>query len=170
MTGNRLFVLLISTLIVATVALGWVLGIAPVLAQADEAASQQRQVEAENAQHQARLTELMGLYEELPELRTELFELQRAVPASRDIDRVLDELNALATATGVTLTSIGVTEATAYGLNADGTSSVSAPPAADPEEGGTRQCPASTALPPQMVRHRSRCPAQYFPTPSSPSQ
>lgn len=114
MNTNRLVALVAILLAVGVALLGWMLGIAPVLASAEAAYGQKTLVDAENASHAAALAKLKELDAALPEAEAELDELALSVPSDADTSGVLRELNGIATATGTVVNSVTFTEAVAY--------------------------------------------------------
>lgn len=97
--GSVLLVLLIG-------GLGWALGVAPKLSEAAAADDERREVELVNAGYEATLVRLRALSEELPSLQRELDELRIGIPERAEIDILLGQLNGLAEAAGVTITSV----------------------------------------------------------------
>lgn len=118
----------VALVALVAVALGWVLGISPLLTQADLASSQAQAADSQNAAQQASLVKLKGQYDKLPELRAELEKLQLAVPETANLDDFLDQLQAIAQSTGVTITAFTAAEGTLYG----GGTSATAPAAPAP--------------------------------------
>ena len=115
MTGNRLWMIAVGALTVAAIALGWVLGISPVLARADAASQQRAAVQLANDNQRVVVAGLAALHDKLPELRTELKAMRAAIPGHPDLDDFLDQLQTVAQQTGVTISSFGASEAAAYG-------------------------------------------------------
>jgi Tfp pilus assembly protein PilO len=115
MTGNRIWMFGVALAAVVIVALGWLFGISPTLAQAELASSQAQSADAQNAAQQIALVKLKSQYDKLPELNTELTKLQLAVPATATLDDFLDQLQQLAQSTGVTITGFTAAEAGLYG-------------------------------------------------------
>jgi Tfp pilus assembly protein PilO len=102
---------------VVVVALGWLFAISPTLAQADLASVQADNTKAQNAAQQIALVKLKGQHDKLPQLQADLAKLQVAIPDAVDLDDFLDQLQQLAQATGVTITTFTAAEATPYGGN-----------------------------------------------------
>jgi hypothetical protein len=146
-TGNRLWMLGVALASVAVIALGWILGISPTLAQADLASSQAQAADSQNAVQQAALVKLKGQYDKLPELSAQLKQLQLAVPETANLDDFLDQLQAIAQSTGVSITTFTAAEGTLYG---GGTATAAAPAptptaTATPAPGGTSAASGTTA-------------------------
>ncbi len=133
MTGNRIWIFVAIVAIVAIVALGWILGVSPKLAEADVAVAQQQDVDAQNATQEAALVTLRKQFTNLKTIKAELTDLQTEIPSAPGLEAFLDALKALAETTGVTLVNIAVEEATSYGGAAvDGVAPAPAPaPAPD---------------------------------------
>ena len=149
MSGNRLFGIIIAATIVAVLVLGWVVGISPVLGQITQANTELQAVNAENQAHQIQLDALKTQYESMPELRKELAELQLAAPQTADIEGFLDDLQSLASAAGVTISTVTIGEATLYGMSVDGTPVVqAAAPPATTEEGTDTTTEGTAAVAP----------------------
>ena len=148
MTGNRLWMLGVALASVVVIALGWVLGISPVLTQADLASSQAKAAVAQNTAQQASLAKLKSQYDKLPELSADLKKLQLAVPETANLDDFLDQLQAIAQSTGVSITAFTAAEGTLYG---GGTAAAPAAPAptatATPAPGDTSAASAKAATP-----------------------
>ena len=94
-TSSRMWVLGAGLLTVAIVAMGWFLGVAPKLDQADAADQQRADVAAQNVVHQNEVTKIKKQYEQLPQLKSELAVLRSAVPADDDLSTFLGELHEL---------------------------------------------------------------------------
>lgn len=114
MNKNRLWVIGAITAMVAIVAGGWLLGIAPQLAIAATANSDRVNVVATNTRNQLVLAKLKRDYENIDALKNQLLTLQHAVPPKADISSFVTELNSLAGAHKVTLKSITVSDAKPY--------------------------------------------------------
>lgn len=150
MTGNRLFILGVALAAVVIVALGWVFGIAPTLAQADLASSQAQSADDQNAVQQLGLVKLRDQYEKLPELNAELKKLQLAVPETANLDDFLDQLQQLAQSAGVTITGFTAAEATLYG----GGDAAAAPPAPAATDAAATDSTSAKAAPSASVTDR----------------
>ena len=88
------------------IALGWILGIDPRLAEARAADDERVGVEALNATYEQKLVQLKQIEENLPALTTQLEELNAALPSDAQVSTLLGQLNALAAESAVELTSI----------------------------------------------------------------
>lgn len=141
MTGNRLWMLGVALAAVAVIALGWVLGISPLLTQAGLASSQAKAAVAQNTAQQASLAKLKSQYDKLPQLNAELEKLQLEVPETANLDDFLDQLQAIAQSTGVSITAFTAAEGTLYG---GGTAAAPAAPEPAPTATAT-PAPGSTS-------------------------
>ncbi len=146
MTGNRIWMFGVALAAVVIVALGWLFGISPTLAQAELATSQAQSADSQNAAQQIALVKLKSQYDKLPQLTADLTKLQLAVPATANLDDFLDQLQQLAQSAGVTITGFTAAEATLYG---GGESAAAAPkPAATTApapSGSASATPAATS-------------------------
>ena len=106
MNRSRIMTVAAVLVIGAVLALGWFLGVDPQLAQARTADADRAGVEEVNRAYEAKLVELKELDKRLPQLETELATLSRSIPSDADISTLLGELNAIATSSGVQITSI----------------------------------------------------------------
>lgn len=111
MNGNRLIAIVLGMLTVGVLALGWLLGVAPKLAEAAASDTERTLVEAQNANSEAELIALADEFERIDELRDELDELAVAIPSDHGLEDFLDELAAAAAASGVTIDSVTTGEA-----------------------------------------------------------
>jgi len=111
MNGNRLIAIVLGMLTVGVLALGWLLGVAPKLAEAAASDTERTLVEAQNANSEAELIALADEFERIDELRDELDELAVAIPSEHGLEDFLDELAAAAAASGVTIDSVTTGEA-----------------------------------------------------------
>ena len=101
MRNNRLWILGCSILTVAILALGVLLGISPRLIEAQDADAQRQQVASNNAALRIQTAALKEQYENIDDLRAQLEELSKEVPADASLDDFFDELSALAIANGM---------------------------------------------------------------------
>jgi Tfp pilus assembly protein PilO len=100
--------------IVALVGGTWFIGISPQLAAAAAANDSRETVKMQNAKHQITLAELEKQFGELDELRDELEQLRKAVPATAALPDMLRELHSLAAANGVAVSSVTVADPSTY--------------------------------------------------------
>lgn len=153
MDKNRIWLLGSVVVMVAVVALGFLLGIQPQLKAIAAARADSAAVEAVNVAQTATLDKLKLDFAGIDDVRDELEPLADSVPTGTEIPAFVNQLSELAAQSQVTVTAITVSDAVAY-------APVAAPaPAAEPapvaEEGETAEeipvevAPAATAgLPP----------------------
>lgn len=101
----------------------------PLLSAAGQLDQQRADLEQQAAGIQAKLTRLEADSKRLPELQDDVDELRASIPASLDSSAYLTALSGLADSSGVTLSSITVSDAQPYAVAADA--------AADPAVSGT---------------------------------
>lgn len=106
-------VALIVLLMVVIIA-GWLVGIAPQLADASSANANRANVLAQNVANEAILRKLKSDYVGIDALRKELSVLKIAVPSSGEISTFVTELNTLANTHKVIVRSITVNDAKPY--------------------------------------------------------
>ena len=115
MTGNRLWAVGVVVGVIIIVVLGWIVGISPALSQAAQAAVQIQSVTDQNTALSATATKLQAEFATLPEMTSKLTALQAEFPDSADLDGWLSQLQGLAQATGVTITTFTAGQAASYG-------------------------------------------------------
>ncbi|GGK91996.1 hypothetical protein GCM10007382_10200 [Salinibacterium xinjiangense] len=120
---------------VVIVAGGWVLGIAPRLAEVQAADDERVGVEMLNATYEQTLVKLKKLDEDLPALTKQLDELKDALPPDAQVSTLLGQLNALAAESGVELTSITAGIPERFGAAAEAAALAAPAAAPDPGEG-----------------------------------
>jgi hypothetical protein len=106
MKGNSLWLLGTVAVIAVVVVVGWFLGIAPRLAEADSAALEVASVQQLNATQQAELAALQEQDAALDDLRDQLRDLRLAIPTSAQAEDFIDEVAAAAARAGVNIKSI----------------------------------------------------------------
>jgi hypothetical protein len=111
---NRLWNIIAIVTMAAILAGGWFLGVDPQLSAARASNEQRDAVRAENEATEAVVQQLILDEASLPELKTELAVLQRSIPTTAGSSAFIDDLNALATASGVTVSAITVSDAQPY--------------------------------------------------------
>lgn len=109
-----------AALIVAILALGYFLGVVPLLTQAATADGDRAAAEQQNSIHEARLVELRAQAEQLDDLELQLATLHEALPADLDSAGFFDYLQGAAGEAGVAVTSVTIGEAMTYGASGDG--------------------------------------------------
>lgn len=111
MNGNRLIAIVLGLLTVAVFALGWLLGVAPKLAEAAASDSERQLVEVQNAASEAELVRLAEESDRLSELRKQLDKLAVSIPGEHGLEDFLDQLADAAAASGVVIDSVTTGEA-----------------------------------------------------------
>lgn len=107
-------VVALIVLLVVVIIAGWLVGIAPQLADASSANANRANVLAQNVANEAILRKLKLDYVGIDALREELSLLKIAVPSSGEISTFVTELNFLANTHKVTVRSITVNDAKPY--------------------------------------------------------
>ena len=103
-TNTRLWIIGSMLLVIAILAMGWFLGVAPKLAEAAIAGQQQSEAEAQNVVHEREIAVIKKQFDQLPALKSQLAVLRAAVPAGNGMSAFLDELHALEQQNQVSLT------------------------------------------------------------------
>lgn len=136
MNGNRIWVLVTTVAIAAILGLGWLLGVSPLLAQAETAETERAAVELTNASQQAALLQMQDQFEQLDDLEVALEELRLSIPGETDADGVYALLAAYRDVAGASPALITLGEAVQYGVPVDaGTTASPAPGSAPPATG-----------------------------------
>ena len=114
MKSGRIRVIGLSILLVVVILAGWLIGIAPQLADASSANASRAAVLSQNATNEATLRKLKDDYAGIDGIRKELSTLKVAVPSSAEISTFVTELNTLANSHKITVRSITVNDAKPY--------------------------------------------------------
>ncbi|MBI3430403.1 MAG: hypothetical protein HY050_10225 [Actinobacteria bacterium] len=125
----------LSLLIVVVVVAGWLIGIAPQLANASRANADREAVLKQNSTNEATLRKLKNDYVGIDEIRTQLALLKVSVPSSGEISTFVTELNSLANTNRVTVRSITVNDAKPYtpaAATSNGAAGTNNPPTTNP--------------------------------------
>ncbi len=109
--SNRTWFFVASVVSIAALIGGWFFGIQPQLGSAANAQIEATSLDDQNAIAQLELARLKAQDEALPQLQTELDELQLSVPDAMDLETFSAEVAGLAAANGVSLTSVSFTQA-----------------------------------------------------------
>jgi Tfp pilus assembly protein PilO len=149
-SNNRLWIIGTALLVVATVALGWLLGISPQLKEAAKAASDTAAVDAQNVVNNAELERLKKQFAQIDDIRAEVDELNVSVPPTLDITSFLRQIDALATEHGVTVQGVTPTDAATFVPSEDEAAAETetpapVPPADDPAALAAEAVAAATA-------------------------
>ena len=114
MKTNRIWLLGTAIVVIAVLALGYLLGISPKLTELAAGEASLTTVTAQNAQEQAKLLSLREQFENIDELQDQLDELQAAIPADVSLPDFIRQLNELAATTQVRIDSITTGTPEAY--------------------------------------------------------
>lgn len=115
--NNRIWIGLAVIVMIGIVALGWLLGVSPRLAEAAKNELDRQSVETLNDVRRAELARLKEENEQIGTHREELAALQRKLPPNNDLSTFLGELHQLELASGVVLTNFGSTDAVPFVLD-----------------------------------------------------
>lgn len=119
MTGTRIWALGTAVVIIAVLALGYLLGISPMLARLSAAELELANAEANNQVQLGTLQVMKAQFEDLEALEDELEVLRIAIPGAIDTDFIYGLLAGYQTATGTNVTGITTGEAQPYGAPTD---------------------------------------------------
>lgn len=145
MSRNRLS-LLIAFVAMAVVAVGgFFLAVQPQLALAAAAGDQRESVEQTNATSRAELTRLRDQSAELPSMQEQLSQLSASIPDSSDLSSFIADLNSVATASGMQISSYTTSDAVAYAPAAAAAGSTAATSSATASASPSPSPSASTA-------------------------
>ena len=111
---NRIFVIASVIGMVAVLLAGWFLGVSPQLSAAASDDTQRATVDGQNDALRVVVTQLIADEKDLPKLKEDLSVLQRSIPRMADTSKFIDDLNGIAVATGVAVSSITLSDALAY--------------------------------------------------------
>jgi Tfp pilus assembly protein PilO len=112
--NNRIWQIGTAIVIVVVVALGWVLGISPKVAEISKSDADTRSVESQNAIHLQELEALKKLAANKESLLAELMALETSIPGGLDIQNLLIQLNGMASANSTTIRNITTTSPFLY--------------------------------------------------------
>jgi Tfp pilus assembly protein PilO len=118
---------------------GYMVGISPILGQISAASAQKTTIDQSNAVSQSKLASLKVQFASIGKLKKKLTSLRESVPEEDGASSFLDELTALSSSYGVTLTSLSLASATIY---ADPNAAAAATPA--PAADGSTAAPTTT--------------------------
>ena len=105
---TRITLAIAAVVAVVVVAGGWFLGVSPQLAVASAADTTTTQIADQNVGMQTQLQVLTAAKAKLPEMQTTLTALQSSIPDSVQQTTFLNDLNTIAAANGVTLSSLTI--------------------------------------------------------------
>ena len=145
LSGATIFLMLV--LVVA----GWFLVAQPQLASASAASDRVTSARAQIASTEGVISQLKTQQKDIPTLQTQLSALRQSIPEGADSSALIDGINAIAAAAGVTVNKLSLSDAVAY-----------TPPAITPT--------AATPVPPTSgPRAPTAAPAPTTPTAWSPT-
>jgi len=114
MDKHRLSLIVIGILAVAIVAGGWFVGIQPQLDRMSTANSQTQSIAQLNDVQQLAIDALAAENEHLDQYKADLSEEHKRIPASRSQQELINQIDAAATAAGVTVRTLRFDAATEY--------------------------------------------------------
>jgi Tfp pilus assembly protein PilO len=142
MSSQRIWIAGCAFVMVASVALGWLLGASPFLAAASANREAREAAQAQNSIYSEELAALKVQFEGLPELEDELGELREELPPQADQPEYLAQLASAAQRHNVQLTSITAADAVAYAPAAPEVPAAEVPA---PEAPADAEAPEATA-------------------------
>jgi hypothetical protein len=149
-----------AVLVIVILALGYVLGIAPKLAEAGASALQVQQAQGQNQAQQATLTQLEGQYKNIGALRAKLASLQLSVPSTADGEDFVTEINSAMKTSQTTLDTITLAEPVPFATGSTAASTTVTTPGA-----GSTPTPAPTSTAPPVAASGATSDAATAPTP-----
>src|SRR5688572_21503162 len=102
MNGNRIWAIGTVVVMIAVFALGWTLGLSPLLAQASASDAERETVAAQNEIEAAKLVEMRALYDNIDEIEYDLAQIRVSMPAEVDHDFIYGLLAGIQQGTGAT--------------------------------------------------------------------
>lgn len=153
MQQHRIISLLSILVMLIIPVIGWFLVAQPQLSAAASADQQRADAAAQVVASQAVVDQLKADAEKLPQLRDELDELRRSIPAGADPSGWIDGLSALARVSKVEIVGLSVTDPVAYTpasppVQADASSPADGAADGSTESDSTGQAPVEQAPPP----------------------
>jgi Tfp pilus assembly protein PilO len=134
--NNRMWIIGTALLVVATVALGWTLGISPQLKAAATAAVETVSVDGQNVKNEADLEALKEKFSDIDSIRAELDALNISLPRDPQLATFIRQINSLAAQHAVTVQMITPTPAKIFAPEEA--------PAAAPAADDAAEAPAAT--------------------------
>jgi Tfp pilus assembly protein PilO len=116
MKNNRIWLLGTVIVVAAIVALGWLLGISPKLAELSASEREVAAAEAVNQDEYNKLLELKKEFENIDEVRDELEELQVSIPDTDGLSDFIRQINTLAAESGIAVKTINTESAVEFDL------------------------------------------------------
>lgn len=167
--SSRFWYLVGAALAVGILVLGWFLGAAPLMAQAAASGTNRMIVAQQNQAQREALASMQRQYKNLDELKAEMARLQISVPGTDGSDTFIDQVQALAGSTDISINSITVGEAQPYGASAADPSGAAASAPKTPATPAPSASPTSGATAAPGAPGTSTAPAQSAGTPKVPS-
>jgi Tfp pilus assembly protein PilO len=130
---NRIISFGLAGLMVMVVAVGWLLGISPLLDQAASADDQRSSVQDLNDVNEAKITDLKVKFETIDTLRSQVASMRVSVPERLDIPAFLRGINGYCATNSVTLVSVTVDTAEVFMAAPEATPPVAEAAPAAPE-------------------------------------
>lgn len=146
MNAQRLWVIGAAIVAVAVLVLGWFVGVEPQLAAMRATDEQRRGVEAQNTATEAVVARLADDFDDLPALEAERDSLRQSIPVDHNKSLFVDQVDALAEATGTRVTQLETSPLVAYTPPV-----VEAPVTEEGAEEGTEDAAEEAAEPPAPV-------------------
>jgi Tfp pilus assembly protein PilO len=112
--NNRIWIIGTAVISIVVLALGWALGVTPVLTQASSNRDQVKSIEETNVAQEARLVMLKEQFQSVDEIEAELEALRVQVPPTSEYPGLLRELSAKADEAGVQISNASLEAATAF--------------------------------------------------------
>jgi Tfp pilus assembly protein PilO len=140
MNTDRLWVIAAVAVMGIIAVAGWFVGISPVVSAASAASDQAASISTANEASEQKLVQLKSEYTNIAPLQATLDKLRESIPDSVGAPAFLQELNALASANNVTITTVTIASATVY-------TAPGATPAAPAAAAGSTATPTPTATP-----------------------
>jgi hypothetical protein len=114
MNAQRLWLIGSAIVAVALLVVGWFVGVSPQLTAMSETDQQRAGVDLQNAATEAAVARLAEDFSSLDALETERDLLRRSIPVVHDKSLFVDQVDALATASGTTVTQVSTSAVTTY--------------------------------------------------------
>lgn len=148
MNASRIWILGTVVLCLGILLLGWFAAVQPQLISALAAEVSRAEVESANAAHEEHLAELEEQFGSLASLEEQLEKLQRSVPPVAAMPAFVDELHALAAASGVSVREVTVADPQPYGAASTVQETAEEPAAGDDAATGESAAPSEAPAQP----------------------
>jgi Tfp pilus assembly protein PilO len=145
MNRNKLMLLVAVVAAIAVIAGGYFLGVQPQLARAESDRTQTDSVDASNGTTQAPIAKLQAQASDMSGMKATLATLQASVPSSPNASALISEINAVGDSAGVKVSSISVSDATAYSPPASTSTSSSSSTSSSTSTSGSTSTSSSTS-------------------------